>query len=143
MGVQDAKLFFGSDLVATATAYVGDVVDLGAAGKDGWGNTLAERLGGGQTIYLNIVVTTAIDNAGSIELCYDDALSSGNCDSGTWVVQIPFASLTVGRRIAVTVPARDIQRYLQMHVTDAGSITTGAFDAWLSSVPVDTEIASK
>lgn len=143
MGVQDKKLYFGSDLVATATAYVGDVVDLGAAGKDGWGNALAEVLGAGQDIYLNIVVTTAINNAGSLELCYDDALSSGNCDSGTWAVQIPFASLALGVRIAVTVPARDLQRYLQMHITDGGSITTGAFDAWLSSVPIDSNIAIK
>jgi hypothetical protein len=146
MSIIDSKLYFGAGLDPDGSAYVGDVVDLGPAGKDGWGATLTEILGAGQTIYFNIVITEAIDEAGSIELCTDNALSSGDCDSGLYIATIPYSSsgLALGTRISVTVPARALAgRYLQVHCTETGTITTGGFTAWLSAAPVDSDAGNK
>jgi hypothetical protein len=149
MALMDAKLFFGDLNLASgnstlASGLIGDVIDLGAAGKDGWGNTLSEGPGEGQSMFMNVNVNTVIGGAaGWVKLCQDGALSSGNLSSANEMFKIDLASaLAVGQHISVSLPAgMTYDRYLQ--ISGGASSTTGKVDVWISDSPTDSEIGLK
>lgn len=149
MSIIDAKLFFGDLNLASGNStlqsgLIGDVIDLGVAGKDGWGNTLAESPGEGQSIYMNVNINTVIGGAaGWVKLCQDGALSTGVLSSANAMFTIDLASgLAAGQHIGVTLPqGMTYDRYLQ--ISGGATATTGRADVWLSNSPIDSEIAVK
>lgn len=149
MALMDAKWFFGDINLASgnstlATGLTGDVIDLGVAGVDGWGNSLSEGPGEGQSMYLNVNVNTVVGGAaGWVKLCQDGALSSGNLASANEMFSIPLASgLAAGQHISMTLPAgMTYDRYLQ--ISAGATATTGRADVWISDSPFDSEITLK
>ncbi len=157
MAILDSKLYFGAIDIANgldrasnlpvAAGLEGDIVDVGVAGKDGWGNTLLDDIFAGNSLYLNLEVTTVIGGAaGFIALCGDETHDSTDIDAitdtGIFAVILLGSGLAVGQHISMGVPAGTIgARYLQISCGDTAS--TGVVEAWLSDSPCDTEITKK
>lgn len=144
----DKNLELGDALTLAMSAaggeYFGNILDLGAAGKDGWGNTLAESPGEGQTVYWNIQINTVMSaHAGVLELRHAAANASSALTSGVALATITLpASAAAGQRYSMALPQGGATRYLQMFMTQSNS-ATGAIDSWLSSSPSDTETDKK
>lgn len=146
----DKNLEFGDALTLAMSAasgqYFGNIIDLGAAGKDGWGNALGESPGEGQQLYWNTQINTVVSaHAGVLSLRAGSANASSVLSAG----QVAVASIYIpsgaaaGQRWTVTVPSGAVTlRYLQLYMVQSNS-ATGAIDSWLSSSPGDSETAQK
>jgi hypothetical protein len=151
MAILDSKLYFGAIDLANGAALAsitsgleGDIVDVGVAGKDGWGATLLDDIFAGNDIFWNVEVTTVVGGAaGFIALCNDETHDSTDIDAAAIVSYIDLASgLAVGQHLSQGVAAGQIgARYLQCAVGVAA--TTGIVESWLSDSPADTEITKK
>ena len=146
MAIQDATLFFFTAQALSGAGPYQDVIDLGVvAGLTGWGAAAVEAVGGGQNIYWNIVVTTAITVGAEVVTLSSSATVDGVPDLS--VAPFPLASISlpvdapIGTRIAVTIPSRLTERYLQ--VNSNGGSTAGAATSWISSAPMDSNINMK
>jgi hypothetical protein len=142
----DSKMVLGEALDIASAGLIGNVIDLAAAGVDGWGNTITESPGDGQTLYLVVQVDTIIETAGvTLELCFDETLSGSNLAASTdpiVTLELPTNS-PVGWRRTVTVPSGGAGRYVQLFAVDLGGSPTGNIDAFLTTTPGDSEVAYK
>jgi len=115
-----------------ATILVGDQIDLG---ED------AVNPGRGQPIYLVIQVTTAATGGTSINLqLASDAAASVAVDGSATVHwqtgAIAVADFTLGRQWIVALPqGTDYERYLGILAVNAGTVTAGAVNAFLTWDP--------
>ena len=130
---------------AAGSYLIGDVLDLGAAGTDYFGNSITESPGEGQQLYMTVTVNTAIAGGDAdIVLCTDGSLSGGDLASANEVVRLYFANGTAaGTRKTVTVPSGGVERYLQVQEVASAAITAGAVDVFLSSTPGDSQVGLK
>jgi len=120
---------------AAGTSLLGDVIDLGAAGRD---------LGAGEPLWLVIQVDTAATSAGSATATFklaSDAQAAIATD-GTATVHVvtdalPVASLTAGKRVcAIALPSGHYERYLGLlQLTGTAAFTGGAVSAFLTTAP--------
>ena len=141
----DATSIAGS----AGSAGVGKALDLGATGKDGWGNSLTESPGeggGGFGMYFNVQINTVLAGAsGSITVAIQSAAAVGSSSaltSGVTAASVFFPALAAaGQRRVISVPMGGLARYLRAYVT-RGAAVTGAIDAWIGP-PADTETAMK
>lgn len=148
MAIIDSKLELcdAQSLASTTTSgtHVGNIIDLGATGKDGWGSSLVESPGEGGSVFLNINVTTGLSaHTATIQLATDSALASSAMASATVIgsVLLP-ASTAAGQRRSFTVPSGGLLRYVQIRVVAGNNSLTGAIDAWLSNCPADSELST-
>jgi hypothetical protein len=151
MAIQDAKLVLcdatsiaGSSAGATG---VGKAIDLGAAGKDGWGNTLTESPGedAGQTFF-NVNINTVLAGAGGtleVELQSAAAVTSSSAlTSGVTACSVHFpATAAAGQIRSVSIPSGGLARYLRV-LARRGATVSGAINAWLGP-KFDSETALK
>ena len=138
----DATSIAGS----AGSAGVGKALDLGAAGKDGWGNTLTESPGEGQDSFFNVGINTVLAGAsGTLTVALQSAAAVGSSSaltSGVTACSVFFpATAAAGQRRVVSVPMGGLARYLRAYVTRGGA-TTGKIDAWIGP-PADSETALK
>lgn len=153
MSIIDAKLELcdatdlgsvaGSGVFASAVA-IGNSLDLGAAGVDGWGNSLTEGPGEGQELSINLSINTVLSaHELTVFLASDGALSSSDLSSANQLASVTFpASSPAGTKRTISVPAGNCERYIQLMGGGAAALT-GKLDAWISSVPQDTNTAMK
>ena len=158
MAIIDSKLYFGAinigddgadrvNFLPVIAGEGGDTIDVGVAGKNGWGATLLDDVGAGNDIFFNIEVTTVIGGDDSyISLCGDETVTSSvldAIDANVVLVDMLMASgLAVGTHLSQTLVAGAVgARYLQCMCGQAAS--TGIVEAWLSDSPADTKISQK
>ena len=139
IGTWDANTGLASSVSANAVSSVSasTIVDLGAAGKDGWGNSLSNQLGG--ELRFNVNVQTASLTASCvlmIELCTHSATASFKSNAkAVCAVAIPYnASSTshLGMRRSVGVPSHKFLRYVAPRGRAIGAkANSGTIDCWL------------
>jgi hypothetical protein len=121
-----------SSVASSADTVSSNVIDLGAAGEDGFGNSLANQLDG-QNLHLNIQVGTAI--AGNTLLVKLYHHTAAGVTSGTLVNTFPI-STTIGvanAKFSVPIPS-DIPwgRYIGVgYRGSGGSLSGGNVDCWI------------
>lgn len=150
MAIQDYKaIFMDAQSLATATTSgveLGSAIDLGAAGKDGWGNSLTESPGEGGQLYWNVRVNTGLSaHTARVQLVKAAAIGSSSALTSGVVVQevaIP-ASAAAGQTYTVSVAQGGLARYLRLKVVAGNNSLTGALDSWLSNCKSDSEILLK
>jgi len=146
MAILDSKLELcdAQNLASTTTSgvHVGNIIDLGATGKDGWGNSLVESPGEGGQVYLNINVNTVLSaHAPNVCLMTDSALASSAMASAVEIARILLpASSPAGHRSTISVPTGGMLRYVQIKVVAGHNSQTGKLDIWLSDNPGDSQI---
>lgn len=146
MAILDTKLSIcdAQNLASTTTSgtAVGNIIDLEAAGKDGWGNTLVESIGEGGSIFLNVNVNTALSaHSLEVQLHTDSALASSAMASSTKVMSVWLpASSPAGHRMNASVPTGGLLRYVGIIVDPSSNSLTGKIDVWLSRDPGDSQI---
>ena len=146
MAIIDSKLELcdAQTLASTTTSgvHIGNIIDLGAAGKDGWGNSLVESIGEGGTIYLNVNVNTVLSaHSCEVQLHTDSALASSAMASSTKIASIWLpASSPAGHRSSVSVPTGGLLRYVGIIADPSSNSITGKLDIWLSDNPGDSQI---
>lgn len=145
----DSKLELGDalDLAALNAASgvgAGNILDLGAAGKDGWGNTLTESPGEGQSLFWIVQINTTMSaHALTLAMQHAATVASSALASATTLVTFTIPSAAAaGQRYVITLPQGGMARYLRMHATQNNS-ATGKIDSWISSNPADSETALK
>jgi hypothetical protein len=138
----DATSIAGS----AGSAGVGKALDLGAAGKDGWGNTLTESPGEGQDCYFNVQINTAMTGSGTLTVALQSAAaitSSSALTSGVTACSVFFPKASAaGQRRVVSVPMGGLARYLRAYATIGTASCTGVIDAWIGP-PADSEAGLK
>ena len=132
---------------SAGTAGVGKALDLGAAGTDGWLNTLTESPGEGGNLYFNVQIDVVLAGAsGTLAVGLYSAAAVGSSSaltSGVQACTVYFpATAAAGQRRSISVPQGGLARYLRTTVIRGGAVT-GSIDAWLSNQPMDTETAMK
>lgn len=139
---------FSWETALTATA-ISDVIDLlpvsGAIGAGSTGGPSAnttKNLGGGEPLYLHIVVHTTLDSSGeaatlTVTLESDDAAALNTSPTvHLTLAQVLEANLAAGTWIAkgIPIPPGNYQRYLGVRYTvGTENFTSGKVSAWLSS----------
>lgn len=120
------------------TVNVGDVIDLGGAGRD---------IGAGEPTYLVISVDTAITSGGAATVSFLLASDStetldvaGNQSVHLETAVIPVATLVAGYRLSLPLPngqGVDYERYLGFQVREnaAQALTAGAVSAFITLNP--------
>jgi hypothetical protein len=157
MALIDNKLYFGAinlangaDVTAALGTPViagleGNIVDIGAAGVDGWGTALGNEPGA--QLFLNAVVTTVVGGEdGFIALCGDDTHDSTDIDAvvaeNVYAMIYLNSGLVAGTRLSQNVLIGNTgTRYWQISAGAASS--TGVVETWVSDSPVDSNIALK
>ncbi len=140
---------FSWETALTATA-ISDVIDLlpvsgaiGAGSTGGPSANVTKNLGGGQPLYLHVLVTTTLDSSGeaatlTVTLESDDAaaLNTSATVHLTVASAVAEATLAAGYWIAkgIPIPPGDYQRYLGVRYTvGTENFTSGKVSAWLSN----------
>lgn len=124
--MNDDKLFF-SDKQSLVKGSTGDidstnVIDFAAVKPDP---------GMGRSVFLNIVVTTAVAG-GTINFVLKDSADGSTYAAVYETGAIAAASLTAGKKVIRTALPEGVRRYLKMVYTVGTSATTaGAGSAWL------------
>lgn len=148
----DTKELLSDAQALTADAVSTNVYDcLPVAGSVNAGTTggpaanTTVNLGGGEQLYLYMLVTTKLASAGGVAGTLDVTLeSSANTSLTTATVhmtlaQVAEATLAAGYWIAkgVPLPPGDYKRYVgvRYNVNDAAVFTSGNVSAWLSDSP--------
>lgn len=149
MALIDSKLEFADalDLAALNAGSgvgCGNIIDLGAAGKDGWGNSLTESPGEGGTLYWNTRVNTVLSaHAATLVLQHAAAYASSALSSATSLLTFTIpASAPAGSMYTASIPNGGLARYLRMKITQNSS-ATGKIDSWISYKPADSEVGLK
>jgi len=146
MAIIDSKLELcdAQTLASTTTSgvHIGNIIDLGAAGKDGWGNALVESIGEGGQIYMNVNVNTVLSaHSHRVQLATDSALASSAMASATIIAEVLLpASSPAGHRATISVPTGGLLRYVQIKDVSSNNSATGKLDVWLSDNPGDSQI---
>jgi len=112
-----------------------DVIDLGAAGTDGWGTSLANRIGG-TGLKWHLQVNTALVGSSAAVICELKTHTATSMKSaGTTIIRhtIPAAS-AAGYRRSFGLPLQfSPNRYIATLYTISGAaLTSGKFDSWLA-----------
>lgn len=137
----DRQNAFSNEQVLTATAISTNVIDLGPLGGD-TANTIRD-IGAGETLYLHILVTTALDSAGEAATLIATLESDSTANLATsatvhWTSGslAEAAVATAGTWIAkgVAIPAGAYEKFLGVRYTvGTENFTTGKVSAWLSN----------
>jgi hypothetical protein len=142
----DSNLEFADDKAVPTTGtgtqnlMIGEI-DLRPAGEDSDASPVKTvDFSAGEPIYLVIEVTTAIAGAGSqyaFSLFTDDVeTSAGATSSGSQIFDTGLSTTnrTAGKRIIVTLPKADYQRYLTLHgrSDNATAPTSGKINAFIT-----------
>ena len=147
--IRDAKLILcDQDVVTSITTItlVGDVVDLGADGKDAFGTALNPNVGLGGNNYLTVICDgTDFADSGTptmeIALVTSDSatLASGNVKlaAKSDVDKTPNSGDII---FTCSIPSQAMLRYLGIMVTADSAMDAGAISAWLGPAP-ETYIA--
>jgi len=111
-----------------------DVIDLGASGTDGWGTSLANRLGG-TDLKWHLQVNVAVSGSSATLLCELKTHTAVSMKSAGTVIMshvIP-ASSAVGYRRAFSLPLCALARYVRVNFTPTGGNigAASAIDSWL------------
>jgi hypothetical protein len=135
----DRQNQFSTDQAITADAISENVIDLGPLGG-ATANTIRD-IGAGKTLYLHILVKTALTDADgtptlTITLESDDVadLSTSPTVHHT-ITAVTEAAMVAGYWIAkgIAIPAGAYQRYLGLrYTTNSADFDGGTVDAWLS-----------
>lgn len=149
MAIIDTKLQFcdATNLASATTSgvFLGNIIDLEAAGKDGWGNTLIEGIGEGGTIWLNINVNTVMSaHSCEVQLHTESAIAASSTFASSVKVVSAWlpASSPAGSRLSVGFPTGGTLRYVGLIFDASSNSLTGKVDAWLSNNPGDTQITT-
>lgn len=133
--ILDERSEFADAVAVTATAVVGDVIDLGAV------PTLRD-LGNGQPLYLVLQVDTAATASGDATVTFSlESDSTDNLATSATVhvatTAIPKATLVAGYTKVIPLPIEGTyERYLGVRATVAtGPLTAGKFNAFLTLDP--------
>ena len=128
------------DTSGTDTDLIGDVIDLGATGRD---------IGQGQPVYFVVQITTAVTSGGSATVQFSVAsdgvaaiATNGNQTIHFLSDAIAVATLTAGLTMVFPLPSNDTglgednvgyERYLGFQtVTGTAALTAGAVNAFLT-----------
>lgn len=126
------------DTTGTDEDLIGDVIDLGAAGRDP---------GNGEPLYLVVQITTAVTSAGAatvaFQLVSDSVAAIAKDGSQSYHViskAFPKATLVAGYEIVIPIPpgggGSAYERYLGVQsVTGVAALTAGAVNAFLTKTP--------
>ena len=124
--MNDDKLFF-SDKQSLVKGSTGDidstnVIDFAAVKPDP---------GMGRSVFLNIVVTTAV-TGGTINFVLKDSADNSTYAAVYETGAIAAASLTAGKKVIRMALPEGVRRYLKMvYTVGTSATTTGAGSAWL------------
>lgn len=124
--MNDDKLFF-SDKQSLVKGSTGDidstnVIDFAAVKPDP---------GMGRSVFLNIVVTTAVAG-GTINFVLKDSADNSTYAAVYETGAIAAASLTAGKKVIRMALPEGVRRYLKMvYTVGTSATTTGAGSAWL------------
>jgi len=111
-----------------------DVIDLGAAGTDGWGTSLANRLGG-TDLKWHLQVNTALVGASAAIICELKTHTATSMKSaGTTLIRHTIPALSAGGyRRNFGVPLSTLSRYVACLYTISGAaLTSGKIDSRLA-----------
>lgn len=120
---------------AADTYLIGDVINLGSAGRD---------IGNGRTVYLVITVDTDVDSAGDgVTLAFTLAsdAQAAIADDGTATEHIvteaiPQATLVAGYKRVLPLPVMDYEQFLGiLQTTAVEAVTAGKINAFLTLDP--------
>jgi hypothetical protein len=138
----DRQNTFSNDQAITATAISTNVIDLGPLGGVTPANLIRD-IGAGETLYLHILVTTALDSAGeaattTVTLESDSTANLATSATVHWTSgSIAEAVVGVaGYWIAkgVPLPSGAYERYLGVRYTiGTENMTSGNVTAWISN----------
>jgi hypothetical protein len=133
----DRQLQFSRDQAITVDAISTNVIDLGPLGA---GNTIRD-IGAGKTLYLHILVKTALTDADGTPTLTVTLESDDVADLSTTptvhhtITAVTEAAMVAGYWIAkgIAIPAGAYQRYLGIrYTTNVADFDGGTVDAWLS-----------
>lgn len=139
MAIMDGALEFSDAQSVSGSAAVKstNVLDLcGGLMTDTWGSALTPDIGEGGEVEFTVNVATAMVGA-SITVTATLVTKAADASiqtAGTTIATLqafPAAS-AAGTKRSVKVPSGAIQRYLGVMYTPSGSLTSSAFDAFLS-----------
>jgi hypothetical protein len=140
--IMDRQNTFSNDQAITATAISTNVIDLGPLGGVTPANLIRD-IGAGETLYLHILVTTALDSAGeaattTVTLESDSTANLATSATVHWTSgSIAEAVVGVaGYWIAkgVPLPSGAYERYLGVRYTiGTENMTSGNVTAWISN----------
>jgi len=111
-----------------------DVIDLGASGTDGWGTSLANRIGG-TGLKWHLQVNTVLVGASAAIICELKYHTSTSMKSaGTVLIRHTIPALSAaGYRRSFGVPLSTLSRYLGcLYTISGGTLTSGKIDSWLA-----------
>jgi len=142
--IMDANLEFSdyqtlTGITSTTFVTSTNIVDLGAAGTDAWGNTLRNLLDGGNMKF-NVLVGATLTTADIACMLYTYSSATGIINNGEEIVRIilSYTSSDVnyaiaGFRTSVSVPQGiNMQRYLAVkYIGLSGNPSDTIVDAWL------------
>lgn len=139
--IRDRQNTFSNDQAITADAISTNVIDLGPLGGTPTANTIRD-IGAGETLYLHILVKTALTDADgtptlTVTLESDSAVGLDSSATTHWTATaITEATLVAGYWIAkgVAIPPGAYERYLGIrYTTNTADFDGGTVDAWLSN----------
>lgn len=145
MGAMDAKWEFSDAQVLTSLSDTNsniteDVTDLGADGKDGWGNAKANEPG---PMFMTVQVNKVMTGAGAKVQARLMTHTGATVTSGTTIMAIEIPALSkAGWRRTVRIPDGQYKRYVggDLYI-DGGTLgATNAFDWWCHAGEGDTPI---
>jgi len=122
-----------------------DVLDLGAAGTDGWGTSLVNDLGGGTNLTWYVGVQTTMTGASAAILaCLKTHTAVSMKSAGTEIARVTIPTVQAsGWRSAMSIPQRTYARYVRViYEVSGGALTAGTFDSGLILGGIDTQIVA-
>jgi len=132
---------------AVSAVSASTIVDLGVAGKDGWGTALDNRLSEGLMMHVNVqAMSLAATCKMYIELCTLSTVSSFASNAkAVCAVVIPYnATSMVGVKRSISVPAYNWDRYVSIRGRAiTAKCTSGTIDVWLAPGVGDTSKAGR
>lgn len=137
MSIIDAKNVLGTAQAVTVAAATTDILDLGAPGKDAFGNSQVHDKFTGRQLFLNMVVTASATAAGAatMQLSLEGADDSGfSTNKVVYLLSdnIPKASLVAGAKFRFPIPGNYRKRYLRGYFTiGTGPLTAGNFTTFI------------
>lgn len=144
--MRDASLTFAwetSVSISASSVQELDVLDMtGGLAKDAWGSALAPKHAGGKTLWLNVVIESALTGSGTLDilLVTDGALGASSVlSTAVTVVEYDLAktkSTATGYILQAPIPLKAIaafERYVSVQLkANTATITGGKISAWLS-----------
>lgn len=120
MSIIDRFLQVSINQAITVTAVSTDVIDAGATKNP----AIGRDLGGGTQLFMEITVSATMTGAGTLAIALQDSADNSSFADVLTLPPIAVASLVVGTRLYIPLPAR-MRRYIRNNYTIASGPFTG------------------